>query len=223
MKQATVGPPAQPIVPQSSPAIAPPPAAEATDSVTPRAALGGAAHKAASIDDRGRRNHERREEQPAEQKVAVAAPEAPAAPAESDLTPEEAAVLRGKRGNMAIEFRPKLGGAVRAFQIMKISAFVDGRKVVAVDDKTFWEGKPQIELWQGELEAGAHVLTVEVAYRGNGHGVFSYFDNYHYDVRSSTQFRLEDGPRLQMMVDLIDKGGMNTSFDKRLLLAFAQR
>jgi hypothetical protein len=106
---------------------------------------------------------------------------------------------------------------------VKIAAFVDGLKVAAVDDKTFWEGKPELELWKGALDAGEHVLTVDVAYRGNGHGVFSYFDNYHYNARSSTRFRLDDGARLQMLVDVLDKGGMNTSFDQRLLIAFAQR
>jgi len=227
MKQAAAPQPAPATVPEADPPIAPPAAAQATDSITPRAARGvSAAAKKASNDELAHIDPEPREEQPAEQRVALAEADAavtPAAPVEPELTPEEVALLRGKRGEMAVEFRPNLGSAVATFQIMKISTFVDGHKVAAVDDKTVWEGKPEIELWKGALEAGEHVLTVEVAYRGNGHHVFSYFDKYHYDVRSSTKFRLDEGPRLQMLVDLIDKGGMNTSFEKRLLLVFAQR
>jgi hypothetical protein len=237
MKQTVARQPASAIDPQSDPAIAPPPAAsQANDSVAPRAARRLAvAEKTANSDEPAPGLPEPPEEQPSAPTVALAEADAdaeaaaaaeaaaPAAPVESGLTPEEAAVLRGKRGELAVAFRPKLGSAVAMFQIMKISAFVDGRKVAVIDDKAVWEGKPEIELWKGTLDAGEHVLTVEVAYHGNGHHVFSYFDKYHYDVRSSTQFRLDEGPRLQMMVDLIDKGGMNTSFEKRLLLTFAQR
>ena len=126
-------------------------------------------------------------------------------------------------GNVAIRVRPKLGGKVQAFQIVKIVAFVDAIEVVAIDDKNFWQGKPEIELWKGSLPAGEHQLKVVVDYHGNGHSVFSYFDSYHYAATSSTLFQLQEGARLEMMIDLVDKGGVNTAFDKRLQIAFAPR
>jgi hypothetical protein len=128
-----------------------------------------------------------------------------------------------KLGDIAIRVRPKLGAKVQVFQIVKVVAFVDAKEIVAIDDKTFWQGKQDIDLWKGSLPVGEHVLNVLVDYHGNGHNVFSYFDTYHYATRSSTQFRLQEGARLEMMVDLVDKGGVNTAFDKRLQISFAQR
>jgi hypothetical protein len=224
MKEATAGQSSASIVPPSAPAIAPSPAAEAKDSLPPGAEPGAATTgKTATNDERRRRKHEPRDEERPLQKSALAAAESAPTPGESEAKPEEAAVRHAKPGNMAIELRPKLGGSVSAFQIMKISAFVDGLKIAEVEDKTLWEGKPEMELWKGAFGAGEHALTVLVAYKGNGHGVFSYYDNYRYEARASTRFRLEEGARLQMMVDILDKGGINTSFDKRLFIAIAQR
>jgi hypothetical protein len=128
-----------------------------------------------------------------------------------------------KLGDIAIRVRPKLGAKVQSFQIVKMVAFVDSEEIVAIDDKNFWQGKPEIDVWKGRLPVGEHVLKVVVDYHGNGHSVFSYFDTYHYATNSSTQFQLQEGARLEMMIDVVDKGGVNTAFDKRLQIAFAQQ
>jgi hypothetical protein len=158
----------------------------------------------------------------------VAAPAEPAPATSESQTPTVAApaeppMPQHRRGNVAIEVRPKLGNAVQSFEIVKVAASVDGYEVSALDGKSFGPHRSEVEAWNGTIDAGEHVLNVVVEYHGNGHGVFSYFDGYRYTARSSTHFRLDEGARLQMMVDLIDKGGVNTAFDKRLAIAFAAK
>jgi hypothetical protein len=128
-----------------------------------------------------------------------------------------------KLADIAIKVRPMLGTKAPAFQIVRMVALIDTKEIVAIDDKTFWQGKQEIDLWKGRLPVGDHVLNVVVDYHGNGHSVFSYFDSYHYATHSSTQFQLQEGARLEMMIDIVDKGGVNTAFDKRLQIAFAPR
>jgi len=130
---------------------------------------------------------------------------------------------QNRLGNVAIEVRPKLGDAVQSFQIVKVAASVDGRQVSALDGQSFGEHKNEVQAWNGNIEAGEHVLNIVVEYHGNGHRVFSYFDGYRYTARSSTHFRLDEGARLQMMVDLLDTGGVNTPFERRLAIAFATK
>jgi len=162
------------------------------------------------------------------QSGAVAAPAEPAPAASEPQTrtvaaPAEPLLPQQRRGNVAIEVRPKLGGAVQSFEIVKVAASVDGHEVSALDGKSFGPHKSEVEAWNGTIDAGEHVLNVVVEYHGNGHGVFSYFDGYRYTARSSTHFRVDGGGRSEMKVDLIDKGGVNTAFDKRLAIAFATK
>jgi hypothetical protein len=129
-------------------------------------------------------------------------------------------MLQKKWGNVAVELRPKLG-AVQSFEIVKVAISVDGREVSVVDGKSFGQHNNAIEAWSGTIETGAHILAVLVEYEGNGHNVFSYFKGYRYTARSRTLFRVDEGARLHMLVDLVDKGGVNTAFEKRLAIAFA--
>jgi hypothetical protein len=137
--------------------------------------------------------------------------------------PAEPPTPQSRRGNVAIEVRPKLGDAVQSFEIVKVAASVDGHEVSALDGKSFGQRNNEVQAWNGTVEAGEHVLNVVVEYHGNGHKVFSYFNGYRYTARSSTHFRVDEGGRLQMVVDLVDTGGVNTAFEKRLAIAFAAR
>jgi hypothetical protein len=155
--------------------------------------------------------------------LALAAPAAATSKSQEQAAALSAALsmLQKKWGNVAIELRPKLGDAVQSFEIVKVAIWVDGREVSALDGKTIGQHKSGVEAWNSTIETGAHILAVNIEYQGNGHHVFSYFNDYRYTARSRTLFRVNEGERLQMLVDLVDKGGMNTSFDKRLAIAFA--
>jgi hypothetical protein len=154
--------------------------------------------------------------------VAIVEPERPAQQAAAP-TAETAAVPQERWGNLTIQIRPKLGDTVHSFEIAKVAAFVDGRQVSALDGKDFGQHNPEVQAWNSTITAGEHVLNVVVEYHGNGHSVFSYFDGYRYTARSSTLFRIEDRARLEMTVDLLDRGGVNTPFERRLAIAFAKR
>jgi hypothetical protein len=173
----------------------------------------------------GRRaRHQPDNEQPirSEKVVAVVEPER-AAPQAASPTAETAAVPQERWGNLTIQIRPKLGDTVHAFALAKVAAFVDGRQVSALDGKSFGQRNTEVQAWNSTITAGEHVLNVVVEYHGNGHSVFSYFDGYRYTARSSAPFRIEEGRRLEMMVDLLDRGGVNTPFEQRLAIAFAKR
>jgi len=204
------------VVPSSGVAVAEP-VAPPGDRARPDVAQAGGS------DEGGPARREPEEGRPHRKKtVALAARAAAASKSQEEASAVAAALamLQPKWGSVAVKLRSRLGVAIQSFEIVKVAVWVDGREVSTLDGKSFHEEKDAVEAWNGTLETGAHILAVVVEYRGNGH-VFSYFNQYRYTARSRTLLRVDEGARLQMLVDLEDKGGVNTPFDKRLAIAFA--
>jgi hypothetical protein len=233
---AVAGQPSTPIAAAPMLAVTPspsPPPATAEPVAPPEERASPTVARSRKGEERERASDEPREERRSHRKKAALALEDPEPAARSrsqapsvvapGAAPAEPSLPQPKFGNIAIDVRPKLGDAVQSFEIVKVAASVDGRAVAELDGKSFSPHKGEVEAWNGAIEAGAHVLNIVVEYHGNGHGVFSYFDGYRYTARSSTLFRLDEGARLHMLVDLVDKGGVNTAFEKRLAIAFAPR
>jgi hypothetical protein len=219
-------PPPPPVAP-AAPAPAVPAAESDTTALASQSESRGGARK--------RVRRARREETPSiagksdEGAAPLAADVQPAAPAPADtpaapaVAPAADAAPAPKAGShISIRIRPKLGPTVQDFQIVKVTALIDGRTICVAEGKGF-EPDKGLEVFRGNLEAGEHTLNVLAEYRGNGHSVFSYFDRYRYTARSSTQLRAEEGGKLEITVDLVDRGGANTAFEERLVIAFLQR
>ena len=217
--------------PAPAPAMAPAPVPPSPPAAAEPVAASGDHREAATVarsgndDERAPTSRAPREERRSRRKKALAMAKAVPAAGESHAQAATAEVTapQNRQGHVAIAVRPKLGAAVQSFDIVKVAASVDGHEVSALDGKSFGPHKDEVEAWNGSIDAGEHVLNIVVEYHGNGHGVFSYFDGYRYTARSSTHFHLNEGAQLQMVVDLIDKGGVNTAFEKRLAIAFGEK
>jgi hypothetical protein len=145
--------------------------------------------------------------------------EAPPPAVEAPPPAEPASPPAPRPGTVVIRARASTGAA---FRLVRVNSWVDGREVFACQGDRLPPGA-EIELFEGSLPPGDHHLLVIAEYSGNGHHVFSYFDQYHYRARSSTQFRLGEGDRADLTVDLRDRGGANTAFEDRLAIAFRSR
>jgi hypothetical protein len=72
----------------------------------------------------------------------------------------------------------------------------------------------ELEIYNGSITPGSHTLSVEVIYRGNGYGVFSYLNGYRFTVKSSHTFTATEGKRLQLKVVGLEKGNPVTTDPK---------
>ena len=106
------------------------------------------------------------------------------------------------------------------FRLTKISFFVDGLQVAAQNTPSGLEPKADVQVFEHRVDPGNHTLRVLVEYQGNSAGVFSYFEGYRYKVSSSHEFTATANTTTQIKVVTYEKGGLLTSFDNRLGVAF---
>jgi hypothetical protein len=80
-----------------------------------------------------------------------------------------------------------------------------------------------IELFEGPLPSGSHVLSVRLDYVGADLGLFPYHRGFRFRVRGSSELRAEPGEVLELDVVGTVRGGPHTPFEERLTLEFRSR
>lgn len=82
-----------------------------------------------------------------------------------------------------------------AFLLTEAHYFLDGAAIWQDSDETGnrLTGERERLLFDGNLVEGSHTLTVNLVYRGNGTGVFSYLDGYTFRLQNSVNFTAEAG------------------------------
>jgi hypothetical protein len=128
-----------------------------------------------------------------------------------------------QRGNVTIRVRPRLGDGVRTFDLIEVTTSIDGQVVATCEGSGLQESKDSVVVFQGTAAPGEHAVNVRAEYRGNGHLVFSYFERYRYIASSRARFTVADGGRSEITIDLVDRGGMSTSFEDRLAIEFLSK
>jgi len=78
-------------------------------------------------------------------------------------------------------------------------------------------------VYNGQIGAGEHTLTVNLEYQGNGYGIFSYVKGYTFRVRSTQSFSVPDGKAIQIRVVGYEKGGPTTPPEERPAVRYIQR
>ena len=136
-------------------------------------------------------------------------PQAVQAP-EAAEPPKEMGMLIGRIHN-------SVGSTLR---LTKISYFVDGSPVATQNYPSGLEPRADVQVFERRVDSGNHTLAALVEYQGNGGGVFSYFEGYHYKVSSSHEFTATANTTTQITVVGYEKGGPLTSFENRLGVAF---
>lgn len=100
----------------------------------------------------------------------------------------------------------------RLFQLVRIVYELDGREVFRRSE----EGQKviptgELPIWDGSMRPGDHTLTVTLVYRGNGSGVFSYFDQYTYTAMAAHRFSVSDGAAARVRVTCREQGNVATT------------
>jgi hypothetical protein len=145
--------------------------------------------------------------------VAEQTPEAAQPPKEQppkEQPPKEMGMLIGRINNSV--------GSV--FRLSKITYFVDGSLVATRDYPSGLARGVDVQVFERPVDLGNHTLGALIDYQGNGGGIFSYSEGYHYKVSSSHAFTAAANTTTQITVVSYEKGSSTTSFDNRLGVAF---
>jgi hypothetical protein len=103
-----------------------------------------------------------------------------------------------------------------SFQLESVSYALDGAPIYSkVDVDGDLEKRAEFEIFNGRVAPGSHQIAVQLVYRGNGHGVFSYADGYKFKVQSSYTFNAEPGKVNTVKVVGFEKGGLTAELKDR--------
>jgi len=107
------------------------------------------------------------------------------------------------------------------YTLESVAYFLDGRGEFSKADATgTLDDQQEFRIFEGALPPGNHNLMVNMKLRGNGFGVFSYVQNYTFDVQASSVFVAEEGKSCQVRVVVNERSGIGQSFTERPNVSF---
>jgi hypothetical protein len=102
------------------------------------------------------------------------------------------------------------------FKLERILYLLDGSPIrQAVDQNGELDQQEEIEILNGPIAPGNHTLQVELVYRGNGFGVFSYLQSYRFTLNDVNTFRAEEGKRITIAVVGYERNGITLELKDR--------
>jgi hypothetical protein len=103
-----------------------------------------------------------------------------------------------------------------SYNVVSVTYFLNGQPIFTRTDENGELGdSEEIKIWEGALPPGSHGITVNAVLRGNGFGVFSYVEDYTFNVRSSYTFNAEDNHLSTVRVLIDERSGIGRSFIER--------
>lgn len=103
-----------------------------------------------------------------------------------------------------------------SFRLEKVTYSLDGTPVrTLVDNDGDLDGQEEVEILNGPIVPGNHTLSVQMVYRGNGYGIFTYLRGYVFNLRSSHTFHAEEGKLVRVKAVGYEKGGITTDLKDR--------
>jgi len=107
----------------------------------------------------------------------------------------------------------KLG---RGYTVESIAYYLDGQgKFSKADPTGGLDEMREFKVFEGAVPPGTHSVTVNLRLRGNGFGVFSYVQDYTFNVQSSHSFVAEEGKNCAVRVVSDERRGIGRSFTER--------
>ncbi|MEO1232997.1 MAG: hypothetical protein AAFZ18_29305 [Myxococcota bacterium] len=89
-----------------------------------------------------------------------------------------------------------------------------------VDENGSLSDVENLVLFDGRIEAGEHVLEVEVVCRGGGFGVFSYVENYRFRVTSRYVLKVREGRTNALEIVVFQRPDITVEPAKRLSVRY---
>lgn len=115
----------------------------------------------------------------------------------------------------------KLG---KGYMIESVAYYLDGQgKFSRADTTGQLDADKEFKVFDGAIPAGSHNVTVNLKLRGTGYGIFSYVENYSFNVQASTTFTAERGKSCQVRVVAGQRRGIGRSFTERPNITFDTR
>ncbi len=103
-----------------------------------------------------------------------------------------------------------------AFKLVRALFVIDGAvQYNKSDDTGALAEQKEIPIYNGSVPPGDHTVQVVLAFQGNGYGVFTYFRNYKFEVKSSHAFTSVDGKQLVLTATAVERGGVTTPVEQR--------
>ena len=81
-------------------------------------------------------------------------------------------------------------------------------------------GEKELVIFDGPIVEGSHTLTVNMVYRGNGGGLFSYMNGFVFRLRDNYTFTCEQGKISTVIAAGYEKGDFTTEITDRPTLKF---
>lgn len=111
------------------------------------------------------------------------------------------------------------------FRLERIVYLLDGAQIFPTGDSPTGDSlsdQEAFDIYRGGIVPGEHTLSVTIEYRGNGFGVFSYLQGYHFTVRSSHSFTAPEGRALTLRVVGLENGGQTTALEDRPAVRYVE-
>src|SRR5262249_26881370 len=110
-----------------------------------------------------------------------------------------------------------------SFRLVKVAYALDGAPIFnrADEEGNLGEDGP-FQVYNGSIVPGEHSLTINLEYRGNGYGGFSYLKGYRFRVRSYHSFAAPEGKRLSLKVVGYEKGGATAALNDRPAIKYSE-
>jgi hypothetical protein len=111
-----------------------------------------------------------------------------------------------------------------SYRLVKAVYALDGARIFSkADEEGSFGDQRDIDIYDGSIVPGEHTLTVNLEYRGNGYGIFSYLKGYRFRVRSNYSFTAPEGKAITIRVVGYEKGGPTAPLEERPAIRYMER
>jgi len=102
-----------------------------------------------------------------------------------------------------------------SYKLESVAYYLDGAPIFGkIDIDGDLDKKKEIEIYNGTIQPGNHMLSVYMVYRGDS-AVFVYVEGIQVKLKSSYTFKAEEGKVTHIEVIGYDKGGVLAKFNER--------
>lgn len=111
-----------------------------------------------------------------------------------------------------------------SYRLVKAVYALDGARIYSkADEEGSLGDRRDLDIYDGSIVPGEHTITVNLEYRGNGYGIFSYLKGYRFRVRSNYSFTAPEGKAITLRVVGYEKGGPTAPLEERPAVRFMER
>jgi hypothetical protein len=111
-----------------------------------------------------------------------------------------------------------------SYRLVKAVYALDGARIFnRADEEGSLGESEELNVYDGSIVPGEHTLTVNLEYRGNGYGIFSYLKGYRFRVRSNYSFTAPEGKMIELRVIGFEQGGPTAPLEERPAIRYVER